>query len=115
MTIGEVSRKLGVGQDTLRYYERIGMIPPVTRNASGLRDYTEEDLRWVELALCMRGAGLTVQALTEYVRLCRMGEESVPWRVKLLQEQKEELLKQRQQIDAALARLERKIGRYETH
>ena len=71
MTIREVSEKYGISQDTLRYYERIGMIPEVTRTASGIRNYQPEDLGWVELAICMRGAGLPVEALIEYVKLCK--------------------------------------------
>ena len=69
MTIKEVSEKFGIRQDTLRYYERVGMIPPVTRTAGGIRNYQESDLGWVELALCMRSAGLPVEAMIEYVRL----------------------------------------------
>ena len=60
VTIKEVSQKYNISSDTLRYYERVGMIPPVTRTAGGIRDYGESDLGWVELALCMRGAGLPV-------------------------------------------------------
>ena len=63
MTIKEVSEKYEISQDTLRYYERVGMIPPVTRTASGIRDYQESDLGWVELAKCMRSAGLPVEAM----------------------------------------------------
>ena len=58
MTIKEVSEKYDISQDTLRYYERIGMIPPVTRTSSGIRDYQESDLGWVEHVICMRSAGL---------------------------------------------------------
>jgi DNA-binding transcriptional MerR regulator len=54
MTIAEVSKKFELSQDTLRYYERIGLIPGVNRNKSGIRDYTEEDCRWVEFIKCMR-------------------------------------------------------------
>ena len=70
MTIKEVSQKYNISQDTLRYYERVGMIPKVTRTASGIRDYQESDLSWVELVICMRSAGLPVEALIEYVELC---------------------------------------------
>ncbi|MDE6088270.1 MAG: MerR family transcriptional regulator, partial [Oscillospiraceae bacterium] len=63
MTIKEVSEKYDISQDTLRYYERVGMIPPVNRTASGIRDYQEEDIRWVELAKCMRSAGLPVETM----------------------------------------------------
>ena len=69
VTIKEVSEKYNITQDTLRYYERVGMIPPVTRTSGGIRDYKPEDLGWVELAICMRSAGLPIEAMIEYVRL----------------------------------------------
>ena len=76
MTISEVSKRYGISQDTLRYYERIGVIPAVNRSRNGLRDYTEEDCGWVELAACMRSAGLPLETLAEYVRLCQEGDRS---------------------------------------
>ena len=69
MTIKEVSEKYGISQDTLRYYERVNVIPKVTRTSGGIRDYQEEDLRWVKLAVCMRNAGLPIESLIEYQRL----------------------------------------------
>lgn len=113
MTIKEVSEKFGISQDTLRYYERVGMIPPVTRTASGIRDYQEKDLGWVELAKCMRSAGLPVEAMIEYVKLTQEGDSTIPARLQLLTEQREMLLEQKAKIDATLERLNYKIGRYE--
>ena len=113
MTIREVSEKYGISQDTLRYYERIGMIPEVTRTASGIRNYQSEDLGWVELAICMRGAGLPVEALIEYVKLCQKGDATIPARLQLLQEQKVHLKEQKQQLEAAMDKLDYKISRYE--
>lgn len=55
MTITEVSEKFNLTPDTLRYYERLGIIPRVNRNKSGNRDYSEEDCRWIEHIKCMRG------------------------------------------------------------
>ena len=57
MTIAEVSRKYDISADTLRYYERIGLIPPVPRTRGGLRDYGEESCGWIQLMKCMRAAG----------------------------------------------------------
>ena len=71
MTIAEASRKYGLSPDTLRYYERIGLLPPVPRNKSGIRDYDEESCRWIELMRCMRKAGVQIEALIEYVALYR--------------------------------------------
>jgi DNA-binding transcriptional MerR regulator len=113
MTIKEVSKKFDITQDTLRYYERIGMIPPVTRTSSGIRDYQEKDLDWVELSICMRSAGLPVEVMIEYVKLFQAGDSTIPARLRLLTEQREILLEQRRQIDATLNRLNYKIARYE--
>lgn len=113
MTIKEVSEQFGLTPDTLRYYERVGMIPPVTRTKSGVRDYGESDLRWVSLAKCMRAAGVPVEGIIEYVRLYAQGKETAPARLALLQRQREALLAQRQQIDETLQRLESKIAYYE--
>lgn len=113
MTIKQVSEKYNLSQDTLRYYERVGMIPPVTRTSGGIRNYTPEDLGWVELALCMRSAGLPVEAMVEYVKLSQMGNSTFAARLQLLQEQKEALWAQRRQIDTTLERLDYKISRYQ--
>lgn len=113
MTIKEVSEKYGISQDTLRYYERVGMIPPVTRTPSGIRNYTDEDVKWVEMALCMRGAGLPVEVMIEYLKLFQKGDETIPARLDLLTEQREVLLEQKKQIEQTLDRLNYKIARYE--
>ena len=114
MTIKEVSEKYDISQDTLRYYERIGMIPPVTRTSSGIRDYQESDLGWVEHVICMRSAGLPVESIIEYVKLCQEGDETIPARLQLLVEQRKNLLDQMGQMNVTLKRLNDKIDRYET-
>ena len=113
ITIKEVSERYCITPDALRYYERAGMIPPVTRTAGGIRDYQDEDLAWVELALCMRSAGLSVEAISEYVRLSRLGDSTIKVRLALLQSQREILLEQQRQIAGTLGRLDYKISRYE--
>jgi MerR family transcriptional regulator, aldehyde-responsive regulator len=113
MTITEVSEKFGISQDTLRYYERIGLIPPVNRNKSGIRDYTVEDCRWVEFIKCMRGAGLPIEALIEYVTLFQQGDETVAARKELLNEQRKELVARMEDMKKTLERLSDKISRYE--
>ena len=65
MTIAEVSRKYDISADTLRYYERIGLIPPVPRTKSGIRDYDQTSCSWIEFIKCMRAAGLQIEALIE--------------------------------------------------
>lgn len=113
MTIKEVSEKYKISSDTLRYYERIGMIPEVTRTASGIRDYQESDLSWVELVICMRKAGVSVESLIEYVKMCMQGDTTFSARLHLLQEEKEKLEEQRSQLETAMKRLDYKISRYQ--
>lgn len=113
MTIAEVSKRYELSQDTLRYYERIGLLPYVKRNKSGLRDYTEEDLRWVEFIKCMRSAGLPIEVLIEYVHLFQQGDETQESRKELLIEQRNLLMQKQKEIQATIERLNSKIEHYE--
>lgn len=113
MTIAEVSRKYDISADTLRYYERIGLIPPVHRTSGGIRDYTEEDCGWVEFCKCMRGAGLTIEALIEYVSLAQQGDATVDARKELLIEQRRLLQERIIEMQSTIERLDKKIERYE--
>ena len=113
MTIAEVSKKFDLSQDTLRYYERIGLIPGVDRNKSGNRDYTEEDCKWVEFIKCMRGAGLPIEVLIEYVTLFQQGDETIEARKELLSEQRRQLAEKIDDMKKTLERLNYKIERYE--
>jgi DNA-binding transcriptional MerR regulator len=113
MTITEVSKKFDLSQDTLRYYERIGLIPGVDRNKSGNRNYTEEDCKWVEFIKCMRGAGLPIEVLIEYVTLFQQGDETIETRKELLSEQRRLLAEKMDEMKKTLDRLDYKIERYE--
>ena len=115
MTIAQVSQKYGVSADTLRYYERIGLLPPVGRTKSGIRDDTEEDCNWVNFIKCMRGAGLPVETLIEYVGLFGQGDETIPARKELLMEQRRQLAARIGEMQAVLDRLDKKIEGYESH
>lgn len=113
MTIREVCDKYHVSPDTLRYYERVGVIPTVNRTKSGVRDYTRQDLGCVENAICMRNAGVPVEMVVQYVKLCQQGDETFVARCDLLKGVRSELLKQIEKCQKELERLEYKIGRYE--
>lgn len=113
MTIAEVSRKYDISPDTLRYYERIGLIPPVPRNKSGIRDYGEESCNWIELMKCMRQAGVQIEALIEYVALFQQGDSTIGARKALLIEQRNQLLHRMQAMQESLDRLNYKIQNYE--
>lgn len=113
MTIAEVSRKYGVSADTLRYYERIGLIPPVPRTKSGIRDYDEQSCGWIEYIRCMRAAGMQIETLIAYVGLFQKGEETIQARKTLLLEQRRQLSEQIEALQAALRRLDDKLDGYE--
>ena len=113
MTIKQVCQRYGLTQDTLRYYEKIGVIPPVHRSASGIRDYDEHDLGWVENAVCLRNAGVPVESIAEYVKLYQAGDEVFAARRDLLSHVLADLTEQRSQLDAAIQKLTYKVSRYE--
>ncbi len=112
MTISEVSKQYGVSADTLRYYERIGLIPPVPR-INGARNYDASSLSWVELVKCMRSAGVGIEALMEYARLFQQGEETLEARKALLVEQRRQMLARMEDMQRSLERLNQKIENYE--
>ena len=103
MTITEVSKKLDISQDTLRYYERIGLIPTVNRTKGGIRDYSEDDCKWVEFIKCMRSAGLPIEVLIEYVNLFQQGDETI-------QARKEIFIEQRRQLAEKIEEMQKNIG-----
>jgi DNA-binding transcriptional MerR regulator len=113
MTITEVSQKYDMPQDTLRYYERIRLIPRVNRNKSKIRDYTEEDCKWVEFIKCMRGAGLPIEVLIEYVGLFQQGDETIEARKELFVEQRNQIITRMEDMKKTLERLDYKIASYE--
>lgn len=113
MQIAEISEKYKITQDTLRYYERIGLLPRVNRNRGGIRDYTEEDERWVEFVTCMRGAGLSIEVLIEYLSLFQQGDKTNDARKALLAEQRDLLAARIQELSKTLERLNMKIDRYD--
>jgi MerR family transcriptional regulator, aldehyde-responsive regulator len=115
MTITEVSEMFGLSQDTLRYYERIGLIPTINRSKGGKRDYTEEDCKWIEFIKCMRNAGLPIEVLIDYVTLFKQGEETIKARKEILIEQRKVLIEKMEDMKKTIERLDVKIERYENN
>ena len=113
MTIAETSKKYNMTADTLRYYERIGLIPPVPRTKGGIRNYDENSCRWIELMKCLRSAGVQIEALIEYAALSRQGEGTEERRKAILIEQREQLLARMDEMQKSLNRLNYKIENYD--
>lgn len=114
MNISKASEVAGVSADTLRYYEKIGLIPAVDRDRNGNRNYQEEDLKWIEFAKCMRTAGLSINVLSEYLHLFKEGDSTIEERYNLLQEQRSELQQRIGQMQQTLDRLDQKILNYDS-
>lgn len=115
MTIADVSERFGLSPDTLRYYERIGLIPTVNRLKSGVRDYNDADMGWVEFIKCMRAAGLPIEVLIEYVGLYMEGDATIGARKELLVEQRRQLAAKIEEMQTTLERLDYKIEKYESN
>lgn len=112
MTIAEVSKKYDLTPDTIRYYEKEGLIPKVPRTQNGIRDFDEESCGWIEFIKCMRSAGMEIEILKRYVELFKVGRSTIKERKALLEEQRIKLIKKRQDINTTLERLDYKIELY---
>ena len=108
-----MSERFGTSPDTLRYYERVGLIPPVRRK-SGIRDYDENDVKWIEFILCMRSAGVLIEELVRYVALYRKGSGTADEQKRILIDQRARLLARIEEMTAVAEKLEYKIANYET-
>ena len=113
MTIAEVSKKVNLSADTLRYYERIGLIPEVNRTETGIRDYTEKDLGHLEFVICFRNAGVSIETLIEYMKLYNKGDSTIEARKQLLISQREIIQKRLEEIQNTFEKLNFKIDNYE--
>ncbi|WP_161980147.1 stress response transcriptional regulator NmlR [Streptococcus sp. S784/96/1] len=112
MNIKKVSELTGISADTIRYYERIGLIPPVTRNASGIRDFTNREIQLLEFVRCYRNAGVGVEPLIEYIQLLNQGDHTIPARIALLSEQLDDIDQRLSELTQARDRLQYKIENY---
>ncbi|GGE33394.1 stress response transcriptional regulator NmlR [Streptococcus himalayensis] len=114
MNIKKASELSGLSRDTIRYYEKIGLIPPIRRTSAGVRDFSEQDLAALEFVRCFRSAGVSVERLIEYISLCQDGEdEHVEERRAILVDEREKLQKKADELLAAISRLDYKIDNYE--
>lgn len=112
MRISEVSGKFGLTQDTLRYYEKEGLIGPIKKCKNGIRDYDENDVKRIEFVKCMRNAGVEVNALKRYLQLFDKGIDTAEQRKEILIEQRNILEKKLKAMQSAYDRLNYKIDLY---
>ena len=112
MTIKEVSEKYDISADTIRYYERIGLLPPIPRKSNGIRDFDEVSCNWIEFVKCMRSAGVEIEALIDYIKLFYQ-EDTAEARKEILKEQRDRLQKKIDVMNLVIERLNKKVDRYE--
>lgn len=113
MTIGEVSKKLDIPIDTLRYYEKIGLIGPVPKTKSGIRDYDDISIRQIEFIKCMRSANLPIEELIKYMSLFKEGDKTLKERKQILVNQRENVIKQIEELKKVKERLDHKLELYD--
>lgn len=114
MTIGEAAEKTGLTTDTLRYYEKIGLIPPVPRRENGLRDYGEETLKLVELIQRFKAIGMPLETIQNYLRLAALGSSTRKERRELLLETRENLMKKIDRLSFCLRLADYQLAHYES-
>lgn len=113
MNISKVAEMSELTPVTLRYYEKVGLIPPINRKSGGVRDYSEEDLGWIEFIKCMRNAGLSIDSLINYTNLYQIGNGTEEERKEILKKEREQLMERYQEMGETLERLNYKIANYE--
>jgi DNA-binding transcriptional MerR regulator len=112
-TIQEAAEEMGVSADTLRYYERIGLLPSIQRAENRRRIYTEEDLAWVYWLRLLRESGMSIQMMKRYVEITRAGDHTIDERCLILEEHREHLREHVEKLQGFLTKLEQKVEFYE--
>lgn len=113
MTIKDAAEKTGVSIDNLRYYERIGLIPQIPRNKSGIRDYDESAIHWVEFVLKFKRAGASLEDIIDYVHLAGSEGDSKEARREILFHIREDLQTKISMLQECLDVAEYKIENYD--
>ena len=114
-SVTEAAKQLNISAHTLRYYDDLGLFPFLQKNNAGKRLFSEADLKWAKLIECLRGAGLSIKEVQQYVALCNEGNSTIPERLDMLKPQRENLIKKIKEEKKQLKLLEFKIDYYEKH
>lgn len=109
MNIQQVAKKVSLSTDTIRRWECLGMIPPITRNSDGLRTFTDEDIRWVKHAKLLNMMNVSSDFQIEYVKLAMLGNKAIPARLSLLQEQLDQLKEDHQRLTDQINEMEKTV------
>ena len=112
MTVQQAADETGLSAHTIRYYERIGLIPHIERAANGHRRYTEDDIGWIEFLKCLRSTGMPISEMQRYVELQQEGDATLHDRLALLEAHRRRINAKIQELNAFLASIECKLDHY---
>lgn len=112
-TINDVARRFNLSAHTLRFYDKEGLLPFVARNSAGNRAFTDADLDWVKLIVCLKDTGMPIKEIKAYCDWARLGSRTVDERKTMLAEHREEVLGQIEQLKLNLQLIEEKLAFYE--
>lgn len=110
--VGEVAARLGISAETLRYYERRGVLPAPCRDGAGRRVYRDSEVHLIEVLLHLRNTGMPLATIAEFTRHVARDPEGVPERLALLQQHRGQVIEQLDQLNRSLAVIDQKIADY---
>ena len=111
-SIGEVVKKTGLSAHTLRYYEKEGLLPYVKKNASGVRAYSDEDLRWLTMIECLKDSGLQIKEISQYIKWFNEGDSTLSQRLSLFENRRKILEKEMARLTVVLNKIRYKVLLY---
>jgi DNA-binding transcriptional MerR regulator len=112
-TIQDAATETGISRDTLRYYEKIGILPGIARSQSGHRRFSDDDMGWIKLVQCLRATGMPIEDLHAYAELMQQGDSTAGERLRLLHEHRSRIKADMAELSTALELVERKISGYD--
>ena len=112
-TIQDAAAETGVSRDTLRYYEKIGILPGIARSQSGHRRFSDNDMGWIKLVQCLRATGMPIEDLHAYAELMQQGDSTAGERLRLLEEHRRRNKADMAELEIALDIVDRKIAGYD--
>lgn len=113
MTIEEISQEIGLSADTLRYYEKIGLLPNVPRDNSGKRNYDENFINWIKFIQTLKNSGMSLNDIIEYINLAKCGNNTYQERKNLLIKSKQILLEKMSNLQSMIEKANYQINNYD--
>ncbi len=112
-SIGQAAKKMGLTTHTLRYYEKEGLLPFVRKTSSGLRVFSEADLEWLVIIECLKGTGLQIKDIKQYIDWFQEGNSTLQQRLDMFKRQKQKLKSEMEKLNEHMEKINFKIAYYE--